>query len=76
MTDKYILEGSNGGYPYLIEQEPDEPPVKCELCEKDATDKVDIDPLANPGRYMVDLCRGCADFERVRINTEIKNMKS
>lgn len=71
---KYCYEGSAGGYPIdLTEFEPDETPVKCELCELDATCQVDLDPLKNPGRYMVDLCTGCAQFERIRINNEIKN---
>jgi len=60
------------GYPLCEIQEE---PVQCELCELDATCQVDIDPLKNPGRYMVDLCKGCADFERARINKEIKNKK-
>lgn len=69
---KYAYEGSCGGYP-LYETEPDEAPVQCELCELDATCQVDLDPVTNPGRYMVDLCEGCAKFERIRINNEIKN---
>jgi hypothetical protein len=46
----------------------------CELCDSDpATEKVDIDPLANPGRFTVECCQECAEFERTRINTLIKN---
>ena len=56
--------------------EPEEPPVKCELCGDDATCQVDIDPLKNPGRYMVDLCDICGAFERKRINLEIRNLKN
>jgi hypothetical protein len=72
----YVLEGSNGGYPYELDEPEDEKPQACELCEKQpATEKVDIDPLQNPGRYIIDCCTVCAAFERTRINNEIKNMK-
>jgi hypothetical protein len=73
MSFRYVYEGSTGGYP-LYEYEPEEEPIRCELCEGIATDKVDLDPL-NPSRYVADLCKGCADFERARINREIKNEK-
>jgi hypothetical protein len=63
------------GYPAdLIDKEDD--PVMCELCELEATERVDLDPARNPGRYMVDLCAGCASFEKARINQEIRNIKT
>ena len=61
--------------PAVMYYEVEDEPVKCELCELDATTQVDIDPLRNPGRYMVDLCEPCAKFERIRINNEILNLK-
>ena len=74
---KYCFEGSCGGYPLEEIFTPDEedPPVKCELCDNDATCKLDIDPLRNPGRFIADLCEKCYVFENKRINIEIKNMK-
>jgi len=75
MPDRYVTDGYYGGYPLSLDQEPDEEPTPCELCPNEATEKVDIDPLRNPGRYMADLCAKCADFERARINREIKDEK-
>ncbi len=72
---KYVYEGSTGGYP--LEDDPIiEELETCELCELPATERVDIDPVRNPGRYMAQLCKGCADFERARINREIKDEKT
>jgi hypothetical protein len=60
-------------HPYLLEDTDfTEPEVKCEICELPATERVDLDP-ANPGIYLIDLCKGCAMFEKVRINKEIRS---
>lgn len=67
--DTWKLEASPAVMYYEVEEEP----VQCELCEQDATEQVDLDPVTNPGRYMVDLCQGCAGFERRRINLEIRS---
>jgi hypothetical protein len=45
------------------------------LCECDATEKVDISPEDHPGRFMADLCAGCAAFERARVEKEKKTKK-
>jgi hypothetical protein len=75
MPDKYVYEGSTGGYPYSLDEPKDENPEMCELCETEpATEKVDIDPLQNPGRYIVDCCPQCAAFERIKINSEKCNL--
>lgn len=74
MSYIYALEGSSGGYPLASIQEYDEMP-KCELCECDATEKVDISPEDHPGRFMADLCAGCAAFERSRVEKEKKTKK-
>ena len=74
MSYIYCYEGSCGGFP-LREIIEDDEPVKCELCDEDATEKVDIDPIINPGRYIADLCAKCAEFERSQINKQIKHAK-
>ena len=61
--------------PSVMFWEVDEELTQCELCELPATTQVDLDPYQNPGVYMVDLCEGCAAFERIRINAEYRNLK-
>ena len=52
------------------EYETEEEPEKCELCELEATESVDIEPVRYPGRYIARLCTACAAFERHRVNVE------
>lgn len=58
--------------PALMYYETEEEQEICELCELPASDWVDIDPVKNPGTYLVHLCPGCAAFERARVNKENK----
>ena len=55
---------------YSYEYEPDEQPERCELCELEATESVDLEPVRWPGRFVARLCSCCAAFERHRINEE------
>ena len=54
-----------------VDESPDSDYMECcELCELEATESVDLEPVRWPGRFVARLCRGCAAFERHRIAIE------
>lgn len=62
---------------YPFEEEPKGVQIEdeidfCELCDEPATERVDLEPVRWPGRFIAKLCKKCAEFERKRIKT-IKN---
>ena len=67
--DKYILEGSTGGYPYSLD-EGEEPKIQCDLCGNDCTDNFKLVDIT--ASLSICVCQECDNQDPVEYITVIE----